>query len=97
MVFHLDVLSYPKFLPTSTHTVFTKLFSQHVFLVTALKHLLKVVNDLFLSLIKDNISVLTLLVFSSPLHTIDHSILVHHHHADIGFTDCPSMILILSG
>ena len=39
--------------------------------------LLKVVNDLFLSLNKGNISVLALLDFSSAFDTIDHSILVH--------------------
>ena len=39
--------------------------------------LLKVVNDLFLSLNKGNISVLTLLDSSSALGTIDHTILVH--------------------
>ena len=49
--------------------------------------LLKVVNDLFLSLNKGNISVLALLDFSSALDTIDHPILVHCHHTDFGFTD----------
>ena len=49
--------------------------------------LLKVVYDLFLSLNKDNISVLALLDFFSAFDTIDHSILVHHFHTDIGFTD----------
>ena len=49
--------------------------------------LLKVVNDLFLSLNKGNISVLALLDFSSVFDTIDHSILVHHLHTDFGFTD----------
>ena len=48
--------------------------------------LLKVVNDLFLSLIKGNISVLALLDFSSAFDTIDHPILVHRHHTDFGFT-----------
>ena len=38
--------------------------------------LLKVVNDLFLSLNKGNISVLALLDFSSAFDTIDHTILV---------------------
>ena len=47
----------------------------------------KVINDLFLSLNKCNISVLALLVFSSAFDTIDHPILVKHLHADIGFTD----------
>ena len=39
--------------------------------------LLQVVNDLFLSLNKGNISVLALLGFSSAFDTIDHPILVH--------------------
>ena len=49
--------------------------------------LLKVVNDLFLSLNKGNISVLALLDFSSAFDTIDHPILVHCHHTYFGFTD----------
>ena len=49
--------------------------------------LLKVVNDLFLSLSKGNISVLVLLDFSSAFDTIDHPILVHCLHTDFGFTD----------
>ena len=49
--------------------------------------LLKVVNDLFLSLIKGNISVLALLDISSAFDTIDHPILIHRLHTDFGFTD----------
>ena len=49
--------------------------------------LLKVVNDLFLSLNKGNISVLALLDISSAFDTIDHTILVHRLHTDFGFTD----------
>ena len=49
--------------------------------------LLKVVNDLFLSLIIGNIYVLALLVFSSACNTIDHPILVHRLDTDFGFTD----------
>ena len=49
--------------------------------------LLKVVDDLFLSLNKGNISVLALLDFSSAFDTIDHPILVHRLHTDFGFTD----------
>ena len=49
--------------------------------------ILKVVNDLFLSLNKGNISVLALLDFSSAFDTIDHTILVHRLHTDFGFTD----------
>ena len=49
--------------------------------------LLKVVNDLFVSHNKGNISVLALLDFSSAFDTIDHPILVHRLHNDFGFTD----------
>ena len=49
--------------------------------------LLKVVNDLCLSLIKGDISVLTLLDFSSAFDTIDHPILVNRLHTDFGITD----------
>ena len=49
--------------------------------------LLKVVNDLFLSLNKGNIYVLALLDFSSAFDIIDHPILVHRLHTDFGFTD----------
>ena len=49
--------------------------------------LLKIVNDLFLSLNKGNISVLALFDFSSAFDTIDHPILVHRLHTDFGFTD----------
>ena len=48
---------------------------------------LKVVNDLFLSLIKGNISALALLDFSSVFDTIAHPIIVHRLHTDFGFTD----------
>ena len=46
-----------------------------------------VVNDLFLSLNKGNVSVLALLDFSSVFDTIDHPILVHRHQTDLGFND----------
>ena len=49
--------------------------------------LLKVVDDLFLSLSKGNMSVLALLDFSSAFDTIVHSILVHRLHTDFGFSD----------
>ena len=48
---------------------------------------MKVVNDLFLSLSNGNISVLALLDISSAINTIDHPILVHRLHTDLGFTD----------
>ena len=48
--------------------------------------LLKVVNDLFFSLNKGNISVLALTEFSSAFDTIDHAILVNRLHTDFGFT-----------
>ena len=49
--------------------------------------LLKVVNDLFLSLNKVNIYVLALLDFSSAFDTIDHPILVHRLNTYFVFTD----------
>ena len=49
--------------------------------------LLKVVNDLFLSPNKGDVSVLDLLDFSSAFDTIDHPSLVCHLHADFGLTD----------
>ena len=49
--------------------------------------LLKVVNNLFLSLTKGYISVLALLDFSLAFDTIDHPFLVHRLHTDLGFTD----------
>ena len=49
--------------------------------------LLKVVNNLFLSPNKGNISVLALLDFSSAFDTIVHPILVHRPNTDFGFTD----------
>ena len=48
---------------------------------------LKIVNDLFLSLSKGNISVLALLDLTSAFDTIDHPILAHRLHTDFGFTD----------
>ena len=77
-------MSYPKFLPTSSLTIFTILVNQHIVQVTAL---LKVANYPFLSHNKGDISVLALLDFSSAFDTNDHPILVHRLHTDIGFTD----------
>ena len=69
--------------PTSTHTIFIILISQHIVLDTALK----VVHGQFLSTTKGNMSVLALLDFSSAFDTIDHSTHEHHLHTDIGFID----------
>ena len=80
-------MSYPKFHPTSTHTISTELPRQHIVLVIALKQLSIVVTDLFLSLNKDNMSMLALLDFSSAFDIIDCSILVDCFHSDLGFTD----------
>ena len=55
-------------------------------MIVYIKVIYKVVNDLFLSLNKGNISVLALLDFSSAFDTIDHTILVHRLHTDFGFT-----------
>ena len=82
-------LSYHKFLSTST------LLSQYLqYLSISISSrsqqetaLLKVANDLFLSINKGNISVLALLDFSSAIDTIDHPILVHLLHTDFGFND----------
>ena len=57
--------------------------------------LLKSAIYMFLSLNKGNISVLALLDLSSSFDTIDHSILVHRLHTDIGFTDTIIIIIII--
>ena len=49
--------------------------------------LLKVANDLFLSLNKGNMSILALLDFSSAFEKNHHPILVHRLHTNFGFTD----------
>ena len=47
----------------------------------------KVSGELFLSLNKDTMSMLSLIYFSLALDIIDHSILVHRLHTDFGFPD----------
>ena len=47
----------------------------------------KVVNHLFLSLNKGNMSMLACFANSTAFDTIDHPILVHRLHTDFGFTD----------
>ena len=79
--------SYPKFLPTSTHNLYNICQSAYRPGHSTDAALLKVANELFLSLSKGNISILALLDFSSAFDTIDHPILVHHLHTDFGFTD----------
>ena len=49
--------------------------------------LLKVVNDLFLSLSKGNTSVLALLDVSSAFGTIDHPIIACRLYIEFGFTE----------
>ena len=49
--------------------------------------LLNVVNDLFISLCKGNISALALLDFFSAFDAIVHPILVHRLHTNLGLTD----------
>ena len=83
-------MSCPKFLPTSTLTMFTILVNQHIVLFTATETettLQKVANNLFLSVYEGSIFLLSLLYFSSAFDTMYHSILVHRLHADIVFTD----------
>ena len=80
-----DVTSYMQ-RPQSNATPAIKCIpkSANISTETALR---KVVNDLFLSLNKGNISVLALLDFSSAFDKIDHPILAHRLHTDLGFTD----------
>ena len=80
-------MSYLKFLPTSTHNLYKSCQSAYRPGHSTETVLLKVVNDLFLSLNKGNITVLALLDISSAFDTIDHYILVHRLNTDLGFTD----------
>ena len=70
----------------SSHNLCNACQSEYRPVHNALTALLKVVNDLFLSLDKGNMSVLAMLDISSAFDAIDHPILVHRLHADIGFT-----------
>ena len=80
-------MSYPMILRTSTHIIHTTLFKQHRPGHLTETALLKVVNDLFNSLSKCNISALALIDFLPAFVTsIDHSIHVHRIHTDLGFT-----------
>ena len=80
-------MSYTKFLPTSTRTICNSCQSAYRPGHSTVTALQKVVNGLFISLSKSNISVLFLLDFSSAFDTIDHSILVHRLHTDFRFAD----------
>ena len=79
-------MSHPRLLPISTHTTLAILINQRPGNSTEAA-LLKVVNGLFLPLNKGSISVLSLHDFSLEIDTIDHPILVHLLHTDLGFTD----------
>ena len=80
-------MSYPKFLPASTHNLYNTCKSAYRPGHSTETALMKVVNDLFLSLSKGSISVLALLDFYSAFDTIDHPILVQRLHTDFGSTD----------
>ena len=70
----------------SDHYCAKSYFNISVSKPSTLYRTVRIVNDLFLSLNKGNISVLALLYFSSAFDTIDHTILVHRLHTDFGFT-----------
>ena len=74
------------YLPTSSHNLYNTYQSAYCLGHSTETALLKVVNDLFHSLSKGNMSVLALLDFSSAFDTIDHSISVHRLHTDFEFT-----------
>ena len=71
----------------NSHNLYNTCQSAHRPGHSTLTALLKVVNDLFLSLNKGNISAPALLDFSSAFNTIGHSLLVHRIHTEYGFTD----------
>ena len=80
-------MSHPTFLATSTLNLYNTCQSAYRPGHSTETAILKVVDNLFLSLSKGNISVLALLDFSSAFDTIDHPILVHRLHKDLGITD----------
>ena len=79
--------SYPKFCPTSTHNPNNTCQSAYRPGHSTKTALLTVIDDLLLSLNKGNIFELALLRFSSAFDTIDHHILVHRLHTELGFTN----------
>ena len=81
-------MCYPKFFSyLCSHNLYSTFQSAYRHGHSTETALLKVVNDLFLSLNTGNISALAMLVFSSAFDTIDHSIIVDRLHTDFGFTD----------
>ena len=81
----LDLSQVPSYL--NTHNLYNTCQSAYCPGHSTETALLKVVNVLFLSLNKGNISVLALLDFSSAFDTTDHPFLAPRFHTDIGFTD----------
>ena len=77
-------MSFHKFLLISTYITFQLEYCTDHCTETAL---LKVANELFLTLSKGNKSNLALLVMSSAFGTIDHSVHMHRSHIDFGFID----------
>ena len=80
-------MSYSKFFPTSTLNLYTTCQSAYHPDHSTETALVVVVDDLFLSLNKGNISVIALLDFSLAFDAIVHPILVLCLHTDFGFTD----------
>ena len=74
-------------MPSRGNNIINLLFTTHPSIIDKCVSIPGIVNDLFLSLNKGNISVLALLDFSSAFDTINHPILVHRLHTDFGFTD----------
>ena len=81
-------LSYPKFLPTSTLTIFTILVNQHIVQVSALKQVCwKLLMICSILITKATYLYYPWLTCLQHLITIDHRILLHRLHADFGFTE----------